>query len=300
MRKTKELTEAELQELQFKRDWCLTIGEFIKKFDPSPDLMFYQCNKDQIEAALREKALRAMRRLYDEDNNDAIAFLEEDFQELNKILYERFGKDLTSVFPEQTARIERISMDDKYLIKKIVHRSLMFFPIRKKALNDQELQELKFKRDWIITLLEFGKKCDQDPEPDKYSWDWLIEITEQTFERKDLSGMRMVYNDDNEMAQGLKRSEIEELNAILREKFGEDLTTVNKRIAARIQKIEERGYIKTEGEWRMVRDWIDHIIWDDAKDEEVELLDRLMAEYDQSIEKKRAAKKQKKDNSTKS
>ncbi|MDE6142925.1 MAG: hypothetical protein K2F94_02480 [Muribaculaceae bacterium] len=101
------------------------------------------------------------------------------------------------------------------------------------------------------------------------------------------------------MAKGLSRSQIEELNAILREKFGEDLTTVNKRIAARIQKIEERGYIKTEGEWRMVRDWIDHIMWDDSKDKEVELLEKLMSEYDKSIEKKRAARKLKNRNSTK-
>ncbi|MDE6533535.1 MAG: hypothetical protein K2M27_08390 [Muribaculaceae bacterium] len=101
------------------------------------------------------------------------------------------------------------------------------------------------------------------------------------------------------MAKGLSRSQIEELNAILREKFGEDLTTVNKRIAARIQKIEERGYIKTEGEWRMARDWIDHIMWDDSKDKEVELLEKLMSEYDKSIEKKRAARKLKNRNSTK-
>ena len=109
--------------------------------------------------------------------------------------------------------------------------------------------------------------------------------------------MRVVYNDINDLAMSMRRSQIEELNAILREKFGEDLTTVNKRIAARIQKIEERGYIRTEGEWRMVRDWIDHIMWDDAKDEEVELLDKLMAEYDKSIEKKRAERKQKKSDS---
>ena len=167
-----------------------------------------------------------------------------------------------------------------------------------KELTESELQELQFKRDWSITILEFGKKCDKDP--DKFGWDWFKESTEKAFERRDLRGMRVIYNEDNEMAKSFRLSEIEELNAILREKFGEDLTTVNKRIAARIQKIEERGYIKTEGEWRMVRDWIDHIMWDDSKDEEVELLERLMSEYDKSIEKKRAARKQKKDNSVKS
>ena len=139
----------------------------------------------------------------------------------------------------------------------------------------------------------------QLPSNEDYFSVWEEIIIRETFDINALGGMRVVYHDINEGAQGMSRSQIEELNAILREKFGEDLTTVNKRIAARIQKIEERGYIKTEGEWRMVREWIDHIMWDDSKDKEAELLEKLMSEYDKSIEKKRAAKKEKNRNSTK-
>ncbi len=164
-----------------------------------------------------------------------------------------------------------------------------------KELTEAELQELQFKRDWCVAVLDYLKSIDD--EPGDSVWGGAIDIVMQTYNRMDLRGMRVVYNDINDLAMSMRRSQIEELNAILREKFGEDLTTVNKRIAARIQKIEERGYIRTEGEWRMVRDWIDHIMWDDAKDEEVELLDKLMAEYDKSIEKKRAERKQKKSDS---
>ena len=165
-----------------------------------------------------------------------------------------------------------------------------------KELTEAKLQELQFKKDWSINIILFAKKCTIESE--RAGWDSFIEAIVRAYERFDLRGMRMVYNDMNEMANGLGRSKIEELNAILREKFGEDLTTVNKRIAARIQKIEERGYINTEVEWRMVRDWIDHIMWDDSKDKEVELLEKLMSEYDKSIEKKRAVRKQKKRNTT--
>ena len=164
-----------------------------------------------------------------------------------------------------------------------------------KELTEAELQELQFKRDWCVAVLDYLKSI--DAEPGDSVGGGAIDIVMQTYNRMDLRGMRVVYNDINDLAMSMRRSQIEELNAILREKFGEDLTTVNKRIAARIQKIEERGYIRTEGEWRMVRDWIDHIMWDDAKDEEVELLDKLMAEYDKSIEKKRAERKQKKSDS---
>ena len=159
------------------------------------------------------------------------------------------------------------------------------------------MQELQFKRNWCVAVPDYLQSIDDAPGDSVGGG--AIDIVMQTYNRMDLRGMRVVYNDINDLAMSMRRSQIDELNAILREKFGEDLTTVNKRIAARIQKIEERGYIKTEGEWRMVREWIDHIMCDDAKDEEVELLDRLMAEYDKSIEKKRAARKEKNRNSTK-
>ncbi len=166
-----------------------------------------------------------------------------------------------------------------------------------KKLTESEFQELKLKRDWCIFIAEYNKSLVSAEE--KKWCDWEMQIIDDAFKNNNLQGMRVAYCDTNEMAKGLSRSQIEELNAILREKFGEDLTTVNKRIAARIQKIEERGYIKTEGEWRMARDWIDHIMWDDSKDKEVELLEKLMSEYDKSIEKKRAARKLKNRNSTK-
>ena len=165
-----------------------------------------------------------------------------------------------------------------------------------KKFNDR-FEELQFKRDWCLLIIGYLK--DNDSDSNKSIWITMAEDIKNGCDSIGLRGLRPAYNDINEMAKAMRNDDIIKLNIILREKFGEDLTTVNKRIAARIQKIEERGYIKTEVEWRMVREWIDHIMWDDSKDKEAELLEKLMSEYDKSIEKKRAARKLKNRNSTK-
>lgn len=112
-----------------------------------------------------------------------------------------------------------------------------------------------------------------------------MKILNQTFEDQDLVGMRYIYNDDNERSRYSKPAELEELNAILREKFGEDLVHNRQKDLAKIKRIIKRGKINNEDEFRLLKGRIDELL-EEEKVEEAQLLDKLMFEFEESLRPK--------------
>ena len=155
----------------------------------------------------------------------------------------------------------------------------------KKKLSQKDLDELSFMRDWNWVIVDFLVKNDNGE-----FFKQLYQIISETFDKGNLRGMRMIYNDNNEMARGLSLNKLTELNHILKEKFGFDLDKARDKVLAKINLIVQRGYLENDDEFRLLFSRVDEIYADDSKEKEVEILENLMGNY----EKCKAAKMLKK------
>ena len=151
----------------------------------------------------------------------------------------------------------------------------------KKELSQEALDELSFMRDWNWVIVDFIVK-NENEEAFKEIFKELHQIISITFEKKDLRGMRMMYNDNNEMAKSLSQDNQNELNQILKEKFGFSLERAHDLNLAQIKLILQRGYLKNDDEFRLLLSHTDEIYADSSKKKEVEILENLMADYENS------------------
>lgn len=146
----------------------------------------------------------------------------------------------------------------------------------KKILTEKQQKELVFMKDWILIVHDYIFKDDEDIlEEDKL---YII----KAFEIGEIRGMRMAFNDTLDMAKDLSYAQKEELNAILREKFGTDLNEQNNKNYKKIKRVIQRGKIKTDEEYYLLKERIDEIYDDESKREEVEELGTLLLNYENS------------------
>ncbi|MCQ2320438.1 MAG: hypothetical protein MJZ91_03785 [Bacteroidales bacterium] len=169
----------------------------------------------------------------------------------------------------------------------------------KRKLNEKQLEELKFKYEWCKTIQEFINAHEDDSfdvelmqdldptfaEQNSSMHDYLIRVLDKAYLEQNLVGLRSSINDYNEDACDLTPSEFEELNAILREKFGEDLVHNRQKDLAKIKRIIKRGKINNEDEFRLLKGRIDELL-EEEKVEEAQLLDKLMFEFEESLRPK--------------
>lgn len=150
-----------------------------------------------------------------------------------------------------------------------------------RKLSQEDLDELSFMRDWMWVITDFLVKNELS-ESFKEIFKGMYQAISDTFDKKNLRGMRMAYNDSNEMASSLSPSQLNELNHILREKFGFALDKVHDKFLAKINQIVQRGYLKNDDEFRLLFSRVDEIYADDSKAKEVDTLENLMADYEKS------------------
>lgn len=169
----------------------------------------------------------------------------------------------------------------------------------KRKLNEKQLEELKFKYEWCKTIQEFINAHEDDSfdvelmqdldsafaEQNPSIHDYLIRVLDKAYLEQNLVGLRSSINDYNEDARDLTPAEFEELNAILREKFGEDLVHNRQKDLAKIKRIIKRGKINNEDEFRLLKGRIDELL-EEEKIEEAQLLDKLMFEFEESLRPK--------------
>lgn len=169
----------------------------------------------------------------------------------------------------------------------------------KRKLNEKQLEELKFKYEWCKTIQEFINAHEDDSfdvelmqdldsafaEQNPSMHDYLIRVLDKAYLEQNLVGLRSSINDYNEDACDLTPSEFEELNAILREKFGEDLVHNRQKDLAKIKRIIKRGKINNEDKFRLLKGRIDELL-EESQFEEAQLLDKLMFEFEESLRPK--------------
>ncbi|MBD5358067.1 MAG: hypothetical protein HDR88_13850 [Bacteroides sp.] len=153
-----------------------------------------------------------------------------------------------------------------------------------KKLSEAQLKELTFKRDWCLAVIEgIGKVCPAS------ECNFIVTefppIINKTFDKMDMRGMRVLYDDINDIEDALTPSQLIELNRILRERFGQDLTTANNRLGNKADSIIKRGKIRNDEEYYQMKPYVDHLLWTGvAGDEEkAKILDKLLYEYEQRV-----------------
>jgi hypothetical protein len=148
----------------------------------------------------------------------------------------------------------------------------------KRELSQKSFEELSFLKEWILTITDFLLL----KYPKAETPTLMRQIVTETFEKSNLRGMRMVYKDMNELSKGLSSIDLEELNRVLKERFGSDLTVYSNKGLAKIQRIIKRGRVNTDDEFRLLSNRVDEIYADDSKKDEVEVLNKLMGDYENS------------------
>ncbi len=110
----------------------------------------------------------------------------------------------------------------------------------------------------------------------------FIDVVNETYAKKNLSGMRYIERDLNEWIKGFSNADISELDELLKNKFGTGLDIIEKKNQKIIQKVIKRGKILNEKEYRLIKNREDEIYVDNSKAEEKQQLDRLMEAYEES------------------
>ena len=145
----------------------------------------------------------------------------------------------------------------------------------KKELSPKKIEELLFLKEWNCTVIDYFIKKEADP-----LFKQFHQVIIESFNKNNIKGLKTAYTDNNDMARDLPPSDLNELNQILREKFGYDLTKANDQNLAKIKRIVQKGHLKTDDEFRLLLNRVDDIYADDNMKDEVEILNKLMHDYE--------------------
>ena len=155
-------------------------------------------------------------------------------------------------------------------------------------LNEMDREQLMRVKDWYITA--FGFFRDYAPNAAvRDCMDHYITSMDRFFAERILKGnktamrgFKMAFNDLIDDCRGLSPVDRKRLNDILREKFGYDLNDADKKQAKKIETILTRGKLRSDIEYYLAKEWVDHLLWTGvAGDEEkAKKLDELLGDYE--------------------
>jgi|GEM_PF-896414 len=255
--------QAKNSNLNFLKDWMTFILNFL--------------HRNNENNALYETMLTRVMKYYDEKKK----------KEMNFMLMELRSVVSTSSEKIQSALDDSLKKEFNMTFKDIT-------PISKKnqSLNEKQEVEAAFIKDWCLTLLEFiySKYSEQASFGEMHKavfgeetkQKYLNELSPSIY----LKGLRMAFNDTNEMAMDAPPAIQEEVNKILRDKFGKDLMTYSKKIQKKITQIRQVGKISNVDEYSLIMSYIDTIYNEESKREELDILNSLLLSWDNGMTKK--------------
>lgn len=144
-----------------------------------------------------------------------------------------------------------------------------------KQLNDRQIKELSQIKEWCLAILNFMiSKNGETP-----GLKMFVEVITDSYQKQNLKGLKYVNKDINEWARGLPLSDVDELNKLLWNRFGEDLSKQTNRNLVKIAQIIKKGKIANEDEYRLLLIRVDEIYKDESKQDELQTLNNLLADY---------------------
>lgn len=149
--------------------------------------------------------------------------------------------------------------------------------MNKERITQKKITEMAFIKDWCLEIMDFLEEIyptDETPEA-------FRQIIKDASDKGDIRGLRILYNDVNEMAHGISKSNLVVLNRKLNIKFGMDLDTVKKDNMVRIREILQKGYLESDDEYRFVSSMIDEIYIDGRRKDKIDAIYKLMDDYEE-------------------
>ena len=151
----------------------------------------------------------------------------------------------------------------------------------KRKNNQKKIEELTFLKEWNETIIKFFILKSKDN-----SLEVFHQIINETFNKSDLRGMRMIYKDLNEGTNDLPLIEFNESNQLLSQKFGTDLTECNIKNLTKIKQIVKKGNINNDEEYRLILNRVEEIYADNNQKDQTEILNMLITNYIKKIDNK--------------
>ncbi len=111
-------------------------------------------------------------------------------------------------------------------------------------------------------------------------------LIQKAYESGDLKILRAGNNDFMDQVREMPIKDANELSAILKKELGKDLTVLEKMRLTNIQKIIKKGKIITDEEYYLVRERTEEIYNDVNHRNELEELNALIIEFDESKSKR--------------
>ena len=142
--------------------------------------------------------------------------------------------------------------------------------------------EYLFLRDWILEITRFlyNIAVKENEELASYFLSEFTGRTEIAYNRRNLRGLKCIFNDINDDANDLDEINKNSLNEILNGKFGFGLEYFNGKTLSKIKSITKRGRIENVDEYRLVSERVERIYADDKKKEELDALNSLLADFE--------------------
>lgn len=161
----------------------------------------------------------------------------------------------------------------------------MHKPKVKNNIEEMPIQErILFQKEWIIEVAKYmyGLMSVSNKELGTFLLDEIVRQTNKAYDKQDAKALQCGFNEINEEAFDLDPANKRNLNKILMDKFGVDLEYFNKKTGAKIKAILKRGRIKDIDEFYMVKEWIDRIADDEDSASQVEILDKMLYDFETS------------------
>ena len=176
------------------------------------------------------------------------------------------------------------------------------------------MEDLEFYKKWCDIIIDYeitiklqeknlidkDVNCSDDVNLKNYQDETLSELynikerISKAYTKKSKSFLKRAFRDFNEFCIESNYYLDPTLNARLRAACGKDLRDLDKKRLEKVKKVEDRGYIKTDSEFYLIRNHIDYLEATNATDEEIIKFDTLITLYEEKIKEKmeRQRKKQ--------
>ncbi len=156
------------------------------------------------------------------------------------------------------------------------------------------MEDLEFYKKWCLAHLKFDKeKALKDDFRNQSSKDRVIkdlnkieDIVLTYYNNKNIRKLKFFFKSFNQDACTPDEPGYPILNAYLRAACGKDLRDFDNKRLERVKKVEDRGYIKTNSEFYLIRNHIDYLEATNATDEEIIKFDTLITLYEEKIKEK--------------
>ena len=156
------------------------------------------------------------------------------------------------------------------------------------------MEDLDFYKEWCLAHLKFDKECILKGNffNEEAKGELVAEVRKVEdkvliyYNNKNIRKLKFFFKSFNQDACTPDEPDYPILNAYLRAACGKDLRDFDEKRLERVKKVEDRGYIKTNSEFYLIRNHIDYLEATNATDEEIIKFDTLITLYEEKIKEK--------------